>query len=189
MPDYVDKLIEVFTRCKEQRELVGVSQWRDDVEAFIVGFVVEVNRDRFVLDLVDSDGEADGIHEGSTDDIVRFHVDTDYLRAVRVLYDNRGAVYHSVPAPPSFDHGVLYLDLLQWACENHEIVTVKDHNGAKLYGYPTLVGEDYVELGIVEEEGIRNGFFYVQLEDAKSVTCGSKRDQQLAFLHKKRYEI
>lgn len=177
-------------RCSTTSEIIGVSLDQTDLEAFVAGYVRSIDDEAYSLLLIDPDGMEDGVHIGRLEDVEQFHLDTDYLRRLKLLHANIERVYHFTPAPHEYSVNELWLEALREAAAERMIVTVVDMNGSKERGFVKDVGEDYVELeSIAEDYGIKDGIYIIRSEHIARVTIGSRRDQALLFAHKARYEI
>jgi hypothetical protein len=190
MSDFATALRETMERCAATKEIIGASLHEDDLESFVAGYVRSHDDESYSLLLIDPDGMEDGIHVGRLEDVEQFHVDTDYLRRLKLLHENIDRIYQFRPAAHEYGVNELWLDALREAANERMIVTIIDVNGAKERGFVRSVGDDFVELeSLAEDYGIKDGIYFIRAEHIERVTIGSRRDQALLFAHKMRYEI
>lgn len=192
MAEYVDRIREFLQEHLESRKLVAVHRHADEQSAFIVGRVLEVNAESFVLEMVSSDAEWDGLHESPFADVVRAHVGTAYLEGLLDLLEAVPSPFINWRPEPNYRPGNarLYADLLRAAKQDRAIVTLyaSDAERTEVSGFVLDVGDDYVEIEEVDSEtGMSDGHYLVPLEMLGSVQCMARSEQMILFRHRRRY--
>lgn len=171
--------------------LVGFCD-EDDKNTFEVGFVDSFDKECLTLKRIDANGMPDGIWFGEIAAISRFKYDTTYMRGVRALYENRNKAFEDIRQLPSYNPKAdsADLDYLSQAKELGRIVTIVDYDEKELSGQVADVGEDYVELRIIESKsGGIDGFYVVAAADIHHIICGGQDELKLEFLYRTRYDL
>jgi hypothetical protein len=183
--DFQEKLLSVLRHCREHREMLAVHLWDDDPTIFIVGYVLGIGKESFTLEDIDSAAVAASISEIELSRVVRFHIGSAYLRRVDTLYRNRAEIYQPIEPLGQFGQGVLFADTLRMALQRRWIVTLKDYKKQTLTGFVTEVGEDFVGIEVIVEDGQADGVFAVGLDDIAFLSVNGRDEQALAYLHQK----
>ncbi len=187
MRTYTERLIEVLEESKALGRLIGFSPWKDEKDCFLAGYVRSVSATQVVIAKVDSTGQADGEEDYKLSEIGRFHFDNDYLRTLQAFHENLSeAITDPVLMPFHMPENAWhYLDFLKTFFGAGRIVTLVDEDHDRIMGFVNEVGEDYVEIAMVDEDnGMPDGYEIWEGDDIHSISCGSRREMELEYVIK-----
>jgi len=185
MKTYTERLIEVLEQSKALGRLIGYSPWEDGKDSFLAGYVKSISAKKVVISKVASTGQSDGEEEYALKDIGRFHFDGDYLRKLQAFHENLDeAITDPVLIPFHIPkNGWHYLDFLRTLVGSGRIVTLVDESHDRIMGYVNEVGDDYVEIAMVDEDnGMPDGYEIWEGNDIHSISCGSRREMEIEYL-------
>lgn len=189
MSKFDDRIREVLSRCWESDQIVGIHTNERDLERFHAGYVRSLSSAAVTLFCVDSKGFDDGITVIPLEEVLRLHTDTEYLRGVDLLYRNRDQVYR--PTATSWSDGAIddFPRALLVAKEQNQAVTLVDINEASLSGIVLEVGEDWVDIEELKDNGQSDGTYTIYLGDIVRLEIGRQGEQANMFLHRIRYGL
>lgn len=179
----VDRFRDVLRQYVGTQELVEIYDDADDTDKFEVGFVLSVSEDYYSLALIDSKGRPNGSFVGQMEQIVRLAVSTQYLSAIKLLYERHRQLEMKLSAVVigPFEH---MLDLVRYACENKAMVCVTAD--VEFFGFIKDYTRDHIELLEVNKSGIEDGIQYIDLEEVTRIDFGGPSEEARLFLHRVR---
>jgi len=80
-------LIDILKKSKEKKEIIGIWQY-DDSDAFIAGYVLDINDTFFTFQHLTKYGKFDGIVIDKIETIQSIDFNDDYSKAMQYLFEN-----------------------------------------------------------------------------------------------------
>ena len=172
-------LQELSLACDEGRA-VAVHSNRNDPGTYEVAFVQDVRDIQVTLKCLTPRGEPDGISVVRLDDIFRVDVDTAYCRKIELLNQYQDTVFERASEVPVGD---IY-DILMAAKASGQVVHVLDYTDYGPAGFVQEVGQDFVTIKRISQNGEPDGLATIGLDCIASVHVGRRAEQIIAFLYR-----
>jgi hypothetical protein len=183
------QFLNTLHEAMENGVAVAVYADSEDYQSYEVGFVEFVDSSEIVLQCLTPKGEPDGRRALRTDDLTRVDTDNAYIRKLELLYQYRDSVFDKgFRAAPSSGKLDLRSQLLH-AKEQRTIVHLVDDNDFGPSGFLYEVGEDYVILDRIGNQGEPDGRSMLLLESICKVHVGRRQDQVLEFMYRYNHEL
>ena len=179
----VDRFREVLKQYVGSQELVEVYEDSEDTDKFEVGFVLGVSEDNYSLALIDSKGRPKGSFVGQIDEIVRLAVATQYLTAIKLLFERHRQTEMNLKVPHvgPFEN---MLELIQYAHNHRMMISVTAD--VEFYGFVKDYTHDHIELLEVNKSGIEDGIHYIDLDQVVRIDYDGPSEEARLFLHRVR---
>jgi hypothetical protein len=188
MANFDQRMREFLGEVAAQEELIAVHANPEDPEAFEVGFVGHLSRETFSLRAVSTKGLDDGVRVFPYDVVVRMHRDSDYLRGLRALFENRDRAFKGIDSALLEIAGKGFEEALRAAQARNLAVTLRFPTQA-IQGFVRNVGEGWAEIEVIVENGMSDGLFLTDLTDTDRIFVGGHEEQALGFLYRERYGL
>ncbi len=147
-------------------KLISVYADATDPQSFAVGFLIQINSDNILLNMVNRAGEETGFYLFSTNDIFRFSYEEKYFEKIEKLFSIKKQKIRKISNLKSN----LVVSLLDYADQNHLLVEVNDDPT----GYVKSIAGGTLELELIDNCGNRIGISNIDLSIVKSIRCQSK---------------
>jgi hypothetical protein len=168
---------------------VAVYAEADDYQAYEVGMVEHADGSETVLLCLTPKGEPDGRRAIRTDDIVRVDCDNSYIRRLELLYQYRESIFEKDFRAHTLRTGAdLHSQLLN-AKDSNTIVHLVDASDYGPSGFVRHVGDDYVEIERIGNNGEPDGTSTILMGSICKVHLGRRQDQVLEFLYRYNYDL
>lgn len=82
----MSKFSRILEMCKKSNDIIAIYRWNDDSEIFIVGKVVSVSKEFYILANIDKYGKTDGFGFQRLDNIARIEADSQYIEMIKKAY-------------------------------------------------------------------------------------------------------
>lgn len=79
----MSKYSGILEMYKKNKDIIAIYRWSDADEIFIVGRVVSVSREFYILESIDEYGKTDGYASQKLDNIVRAEIDSKYIKRIK----------------------------------------------------------------------------------------------------------
>ncbi|AIE86845.1 hypothetical protein [Fimbriimonas ginsengisoli] len=182
------RFLNALREAQEQGRAVAVYAEADDYQAYEVGFVEYADSSEVILQCLTPKGEPDGRRALHTDDVLRVDADNAYIRKLELLYQYRDSVFDK----DFRKSGAGQTDLrgqLEHAKANNTMVHLVDSNDYGPSGFVREVGDDYVEIERIGNNGEPDGTSTILVSSIAKVHFGRRQDQVLEFLYRYNYEL
>jgi hypothetical protein len=177
------KFLATLTRALEEGRAVAVYAEADNFQSYEVGFVEHVTDDELVLLCLTPKGEPDGRRVLRADDVARIDRDTTYTRKLELLFEYRESIFdndfRSAPIGAADLRGQL-----EHARLNNTLVHLVDSSDYGPSGFVQVVGDDYVEIERIGNNGEPDGVATILLSGISKVHFARRQEQLLEFLHR-----
>lgn len=158
---------EELNRIKKQGKLVSIYTNRNDTCKFIVGYVIGVNKQDFILALITPDGEYDGFLLKEVDSIYKIVEDELYLGRLLKLVSIKQTKVESI-----FKSNDLKNELLEFAQKHHKIVSIELINSGydDCIGFVNSINETMCKVQVINESGIPDGISTIMKSDITQIS-------------------
>lgn len=152
---------------------------------FAVGFIICITDNELLLNLVNSYGIEDGFLLIRINDIYCINYATKYLKNIISLLNNKKPRQVKFIFKKGYLQNTdLFSEIFQENIENHRMAHVKLYNNTDYYGFIEAKDEDVIQIEIIDEYGLNDGFSYVKIEDIEQVSFdGIDENRRLELLN------
>lgn len=167
----------ILEMCKKNNDIIAIYRWSDEDEIFIVGRVVSVLSEFYILESIDEYGKTDGFAIHKLDNIVRIEMDSKYIK--RIKKTNTSIKMEET----SFSSINLMDDLLEEFKAKSTTCTIElVECDVAFSGRITKIENDVVHLAQFDIYGKSDGTLIFGKEDILSVEWNSKEEILLDLL-------
>ena len=173
------KLLERF---KEENKVVSICSDPSDTNTCWTGFVVDVDDNHVLLAHITSNGFYEGFVLISTEDVLYVEEGNKYEKRLHKLYELRKQSHPNVVLNSDVDllEGILQFCKDEGKVLSIELVEDDDYDPA---GFVHEICEDYVCLEKLTNDGERNGFAYVKMENIHKIFVDGLNEQNISLLY------
>jgi len=170
---------EYLISAKNNNIPVAIYIDSEDTEKFSFGFIQGISNDYVLLADVSPYGLYDGFQIINCKDIYRCESKSQYNETVQKLYQLQRQSHPIV----KLTSNNLILDLLQYARDNHDVVTIEVHDSkcSDLRGF-VEIQDDLVTIKQFDNYGIYNGESAISFEDITYISCDSLTEMSIKLL-------
>ncbi len=170
------KLKEFALTC----EMAEIYQDKDDVSAFMLGFVLAAAKETVLIAYVYSNGIAGGFFALRMRDLFGTMVNTQYIKRIRRLYALRRQTHEEVPQAAEDQME----NLLRFAKETGKIVSIalEDNENNEIRGLVTSIDDRCVEIFQYDRDAKYDGDAIVYREDILYVRCDGMKENSIWML-------
>ncbi|MCQ2276620.1 MAG: hypothetical protein MJZ87_06735 [Bacteroidales bacterium] len=171
-------MINRIKKICEARDLVEIYTDKANMEQFEVGYIEACNDDEVLVHSISPYGADDGFYWESADDIFSLRYDTDYLKNLKMVMEQKKTALSTSPFPKGCQQDMsLMRKLLDYAMENNRMVRIM----AKYYDLDAMgVIVDYDETTLDLQryfiDGTSTENIIVLLEDLKVVSVEGQHE-------------
>ena len=79
----MSKFSGILEMCKKSNDIIAIYRWNDDSEIYMVGKIVSVSSEFYILASIDEYGKPDGFTFQRLDNIARVEVDSKYIKRIK----------------------------------------------------------------------------------------------------------
>jgi pimeloyl-CoA synthetase len=184
-----DKFHEVLRRKQEDGKLVCIFHGEDGSDKFDVGFVESLTASTVTLLAVSPRGDFDGRIVMNLEDLNRIETDDRYSKKIELLNHYRESVFKPDDKVDISARQSAPIDHLKKAQAENSVVCVEDQSGNTVTGFVAEIGDDYVEIEMLSQNGDPDGRAVVHIGNMARMQVGSREQQVRSFLYRYHYEL
>lgn len=173
-------LSEVLNQAKLNGEIVALYGDRDETTKFEVGYIVEFDKDYFILERVTPAGKSDGYLLDRMQSIYHVELGTLYLKKMLRLIN-----YNGIKRQKNlFDKNDLLLSFIKFAFQDKKIMSIElcDSSNRDIIGRVKKFDSDSCTVTQITDFGEQNGYSTCNLADISSIVYNSEDEKVLEIL-------
>ena len=147
-------------------KLISIYADTDDPESFAVGFLIQINKNNILLNLVNRAGEETGLYLFNTKNVFMFSYEEDYFEKIEKLFKIKNQQRRNIP---NLDSN-LVASLFKYAFKNHLIVEVNND----YMGFIENFTDDVLEMKLIDNCGNKIGISNIDMDKIDSIKFQSR---------------
>jgi hypothetical protein len=179
--DFAAKLQSLLAGAQKSGQLVALYIDSADPELFECGLVAHVDAEWVSLKSTSKDGSEDGLVIIQLDDVLSFVADSQYLRGLQVLMENRRAGTEELPPCSNFREAFAF------AKHAGQVLTAVEFSGSPTTGFVVDYDDDFVLIEALLDNAQPDGTVLLQVRQIKFVELGRTYQTSQRMLHRSRY--
>jgi hypothetical protein len=175
-------MINELINIKEERKIVSVYTNIDDTTKFMVGYILGVNDEWFVLLSISPTGMYDGLIIDQVNRVLRMNVDSKYEKKILSLQQDNIQETELI----TFRKENIMLEFLNFAEKNKHIISVEIENSGcyEIQGYINKIKHEVIIIDEISEYGENDGSSTVNILNITKVRCNSEDELLLQRLNR-----
>lgn len=158
--------------------LISVYTDVDELDKFNLGFLLQIDDDYLLMNMVNKFGEEDGFCIINLDGIIIYDDDKLYSGKIKKLFAIKNQSRKEIK---DLDKCVIN-SLLRYAKSNNYLVEVNEDNS--YFGFVSYYSDEILELNLVDIYAKRIGTACIDIEHITNITCQDKYSKDIEMLIK-----
>ena len=159
--------------------LVSIYSDTDEPDSFTLGYLLEIDNDNILLNMIDSFGEENGFCIINLDDIFVFDGDKMYAEKMQKLFLIKKQKREYIEDK----NGSPMLDFLKYACENRLLIEVNEDDN--YMGRIVSFSDDTLVLDLTDHYGNDMGTAVMDMNNINILKCQNRYLKDLELLYNK----
>lgn len=158
-------------------ELISIYTDTDDTDFFKLGYLIGLDKNNVMMNLIDTFGQEDGFYLCSTNDIFIFDIDKMYSEKIKKLFDLKGQKRQHMS---NLDSSPV-VNLLKNAFDNHLLIEVNEDTN--YIGYINEFSEQFLVLELIDNYGNDMGMANIDMRNVNILECQNRylKDMELLY--------
>lgn len=155
-------------------KLISVYTDADDTSSFTLGFIIQIDDEFILMNMINKFGEEDGFSLINLDDIFSYDDDKLYSGKVLKLYTMKNQVRKQID---DLENSTIN-NLLKYAQNNNYLVEVNED----IIGFVNYFSDDILELNLVDIYAQKLGMACIDINNINVIDCQSKYFKDIEML-------
>lgn len=168
-------------QLKKDKRLCEIYRLNNDPDRFSVGYILKVSEQAVLIQSISPYGEDDGYIYRLTEDIASIQTETEYLKNIEILINyNKVKIKDCEISEEQMLTGLFnYVKINQLICA----VELCDDPDRCVSGFICCIDDNLLKLEIVELQGIKSGYAFMDINEISSVIVQSQDEHRLQVLY------
>jgi hypothetical protein len=176
-----------------QNEIIALFTDAERPDVFSAGIVKASNSCLTILSSITKDGLCDGLVVRPTEDIIKIEAGTQYLKALKTLWNYYSNPISDFEASIDFTLFDNYYDILNYARSKSAVICLwaNGDDVNEICGFVDDVAQDYLKIRLISPFGEHDGIAIINLSEVKSINIEGIDEQRrliLSRIHRKLQE-
>ncbi len=173
-------MFDVLSKLCRERELAAIYSDRDDCDRFSVGYILNIDHSRILIEHIGPNGVFDGYSIINSDYIFRIETESAYLDKIRTLNKLKNEKMHGSPLKSSEN---LLIDFIDHIIANGIFVKMSiDLDSLDIKGYIDEKSGDILTIRQVSDYGNYDGKTFISIDDIERISIEDSECTDLALL-------
>jgi hypothetical protein len=178
---FLEALRQELVECQQTGEMVEFHRWDDDPSIFVVGTVLEIDKDGVITRDFDPQGLVEpDLNPISLKSIAGIARNTEYLQRLQLLHDHQGQEFAEGQKREKATKRADVKAMLERAMRDHRVVTIQGPDD-KIHALVRRCGDGFVLLEELDELGRLDGTSLWRFRQIKTVWMLGTTEQAVEF--------
>ncbi|PQL94401.1 hypothetical protein C4S76_05895 [Apibacter adventoris] len=175
---------DILKKALKEKFLIGVYLNAEDTSKFTVGYVEKLYEEAVLLSVISPDMITDGFALLNIDLIYLIEYNNTYLINIEKIITKEKEI--SIPRIDYKRNNKkrLIVDFINFCKKTNKCITVKHNYGFEILGYISNVDDYYLLLDTYTEEGLKNGYTVIRIEEINEIYFGGQSQIKIEILSK-----